>query len=262
MNTPITPWSRWRILVTLIGTVAVVVAMVVGVAILVVVRSDVRPDPTSAPSSPGKSAEQRRDLIAAAAMRPTRPEEARPGTPPAAEQPGTFPVPTATTEGPAGVPSGFPHTAAGAVGQLAAIQVTAIRRMSIDTTADIHRAWVAPGGPTLAEWRLTGAVRSFLAGAGMGPVKDRGTLLTVVPVGALVKGTDGPDWVVACVLLDVTAVVVRDSRVAYGVCERMEWTSGRWRVSPGTQPAPAPCTWPGTPAAVEAGWLGWREQVR
>ena len=35
----------------------------------------------------------------------------------------------------------------------------------------------------------------------------------------------------------------------------MLWTGGRWLIGPGAPPAPAPSTWAGSDASVEAGWL-------
>ena len=96
----------------------------------------------------------------------------------------------------------------------------------------------------------------------------------VVPVAGQVKGVDGDDWVLACVLVQVTAVITTTARIAYGHCERMQWqglpgqdtagrdaagqdAAGRWMIAPGTAPAPAPATWPGTDTAAEAGWRTW-----
>ena len=73
------------------------------------------------------------------------------------------------------------------------------------------------------------------------------------------KGSDGPDWAVACVLLDVQAWIKTESRMGYGLCSRMEWVDGRWQIAAGAEPAPAPSAWPGSNAAVAAGWLTWRE---
>jgi len=104
--------------------------------------------------------------------------------------------------------------------------------------------------------------------------------VTVTPVAGMVKGVDGDDWVLACVLLDVQAVITTDARIAYGHCERMQWTDGtarksaddtggagnaggpeagggRWMIAPGPSPAPAPSTWPGTDLAIKAGWRTW-----
>ena len=35
------------------------------------------------------------------------------------------------------------------------------------------------------------------------------------------KGVDGPDWLVACVLLEVRATISAEARMGYGYCERM-----------------------------------------
>ena len=57
------------------------------------------------------------------------------------------------------------------------------------------------------------------------------------PAAIQIKGTDGPDWVVACVLLDVRAALKAEARMGYGTCERMQWTGDRWLIGPGAPPA-------------------------
>jgi hypothetical protein len=76
---------------------------------------------------------------------------------------------------------------------------------------------------------------------------------------AMVKGTDGPDWVVACVLLDIQVSIRTEARMGYGHCSRMQWAEARWQIAPGVAPAKAPSAWPGSVAAVDAGWLTWQE---
>ena len=90
-------------------------------------------------------------------------------------------------------------------------------------------------------------------------------MVTATPVAGQVKGTDGPDWALACVLLDVRATITASARIGYGHCERMQWQQrdgqdGRWMIAPGAQPARAPSTWPGSEVAIEAGWATWVEQ--
>ena len=77
------------------------------------------------------------------------------------------------------------------------------------------------------------------------------------PVAAQIKGSDGRDWVLACVLLRLAAVAASSASVAYGHCEPMQWHHDRWQVAPGARPAPAPSTWPGTDLARRAGWRTW-----
>lgn len=224
--------------------------------------------PTGAPAA-GLSSDERRDRIAADPMPTSVPADAQPA-PPATELADPITIPPATTAGPAMVPSGFPHTPQGAVAQLAAIETTVLQAMSIPVAHAVHDAWALPGGTAAGEWSLTGHVRSFLGAARMGAEKDLRTVVMATPAAAQVKGTDGPDWVLACVLLEVRAVIESEARIGYGHCERMQWQSidtdgpnqtgtagGRWMIAPGETPALAPSTWPGSEAAIAAGWKMW-----
>ncbi|MCA0297287.1 MAG: hypothetical protein LCH96_18645 [Actinobacteria bacterium] len=205
-----------------------------------------------------------RDRIAAAPMASVDEDAAFTPHPATAMAPEIV-VPVAAVEaGPAGVPSGFPRTPEGAVGQLAAIEKAVLESMSLPTTRDIHRQWVEPGGPGVEEWELTRNVVSFLAaGRQGGQAKDITTVVTVTPAGALVKGSDGPEWTLACVLMDVQVAIRAEARMGYGFCSRMQWnpTEQRWLIGAGSPPAPAPSTWPGSGAAVKAGWLTWIDGV-
>lgn len=166
-------------------------------------------------------------------------------------------IPVAVQTGPANVLTGFPPTPQGAVGQLAQIEVAVLQAMSVPETARVHSAWALPGGVAARGWALARAVEGFLTSAGTGTTKPPGATVTATPVGALIKATDGPDWVLACVLLQVSADYLQHSETAYGHCERMQWGGGRWLIAPGEPPVSAPSTWPGTPEATEAGWLPW-----
>lgn len=111
----------------------------------------------------------------------------------------------------------------------------------------------------VAGWEIARHVQSFLGTAQMGPEKDVTTTVTVIPAAGLVKGRDGPDWVLACVLLEVRAVITTEARIGFGHCERMQWDDGRWLIAPGTPPARAPSTWPGTQPSIDAGWRTWTD---
>ena len=272
-------WGRARLMGILAAVAATAVVLLAGLGYAVV---DTLTRPPSAPvataadvvaggdpvtpgaarsagrGEPGAGSAARRDAITAESMLEVGAEAAAGGTP-AASPPPVIEVPPATSTGPAGVPSGFPRTPAGAVGQLGAIVVTVAEAMSIPTAHAVHDAWAAPGGVSAGQWEMTRNVQSFLAGAGMGHVKALGTRVVAVPVAGQVKGSDGPDWVVACVLIDLQVRVSEDARVAYGHCERMAWTGDRWRIAPGQAPARAPSTWPGSELSVRAGWRTWVE---
>lgn len=131
--------------------------------------------------------------------------------------------------------------------------------MSIPVAHQVHAAWSLPGGVSASEWAMTRNVQVFLTTLGdQGNAKDDSVLVTATPAAGQVKGTDGPDWVLACVLLDVRAAVATTARIGYGHCERLTWHNGRWQIAPGTPPAKAPSTWPGSDLALQAGWRTWQ----
>lgn len=197
---------------------------------------------------------QRRDAIAAAPMATVAQDAGlTPGV--AIALPPAIRLPAATTAGASGVPSGFPRTPEGAAAQLAAIEVRVLSAMSLPLATEVYRDWAMPGGVGAADWSQTRNVQSFLTHARQSSNQlDPGTLVSVTPAAIQIKGTDGHDWVLACVLLDVRAALKAEARMGYGTCERMQWTGDRWLIGPGTPPAPAPSTWPGSDASVEAGW--------
>ncbi len=260
------PWSRSRLLAMLAGIAVTLALLLTGLGMTVVSAITTPDAATAATTLPSADAVvvSVRDRIAAAPMAAVGEDAAF--TPDPASVPGPqIVVPIATVEaGPAGVPSGFPRTPEGAVGQLAAIEKAVLESMSLPITRDIHRQWVEPGGPGVEEWELTRNVVSFLAaGRQGGQEKDITTVVTVTPAAGMVKGSDGPAWTLACVLMDVQVAIRTEARMGYGFCARMQWnpTEQRWLIGAGNPPAPAPSTWPGSVAAVAAGWLAWTDEV-
>lgn len=273
-------WSPRRLRLFLAVAAGVVVLLVAGLgyAVTSAVTSPGRDDADPAPTRAARSASEVpsgaavRDRIAARPMLSVAPQDARAGRPSTTPVP-VLAVPAATRTGPAGVDTGFPRTPQGAVGQLAAIDVAVLQAMSVPYAHAVHDAWALPGAVGAARWELTGNVAAFLAGDGgrdgAGQAKEATTTVVATPAGAQVKGVDGPDWVLACVLLDVRAVIVTQARIGYGHCERMQWVggshestaddagAGRWMIAPGAPPARAPSTWPGTDLSVRAGWRAW-----
>ena len=260
------PWSRNRLLVMLAGITVTLGLLITGLGMAVwsaITTSEAAATP--APAGRGEAVVVSvRDRIAAAPMAAVDEDAAFTPDPATVVAPSIV-VPVATVEvGPAGVPSGFPRTPEGAVGQLAAIEKTVLESMSLPVAREVHRVWVAPGGPAMEEWEPTRNVASFLAaGRQGGQQKDLTTLVTLTPAAGFVKGSDGPDWTVVCVLMDVQVAIRTEARMGYGFCSRMQWhpTEERWLIAAGTPPAPAPSAWPGSVAAVEAGWLAWTEGV-
>lgn len=286
-------WGRAKLRAILAAGIAGAVALVtsLGLAVFYGLRTDgsssssvhdVSSSASVAASSPvtgaaiAGSGRSMRDVVAARPMMSVTAQDARRGIPAAVAGP-VIDVPAATGPGVAGVPTGFPHTPQGAVGQLAAIETTLLQGMSIRQTATAYESWALPGGVGVAGWAMTQNVQSFLASAGQGQTKDMTVVVTATPVAGQVKGTDGPDWVLACVLLDIRATVTTEARMGYGYCERMQWTPTtsitggpagpgaqagagthwRWMIAPGAPAAPAPSTWPGTELSFAAGWRTW-----
>lgn len=251
-------WPREKLLAVLAVGLIVGILLVASTAIWVI--NALRPEPIAAAHMAGSDdavQDQRRDALAAAPMAQVDRDAAFGGAPAwSAASAILIPEPE-VLRGPAGVPTGFPQTPEGAVGQLAAIDQAVLQAMSLQATADVHAAWSLAGAPPVQDWVLAGHVRSFLETAKQGTTKDVTTLVEVNPVGAQVKGTDGDDWVLACVLYDVRATIRTTSRIGFGRCERLQWADGRWQIAPGTQPAPAPSTWPGSQETKDAGWLTW-----
>ena len=94
----------------------------------------------------------------------------------------------------------------------------------------------------------------LLAAAGVSGVGSPQLSVVVRPVMGLVKGTVGPDFAVVCVDLEFTVTVAQTARAAVADCQRMTWVGDRWLIGAGPEPAPAPSVWPGTEAAITAGF--------
>ncbi|TRY19418.1 hypothetical protein FOJ82_00430 [Tessaracoccus rhinocerotis] len=198
-----------------------------------------------------------RDQIAAQPMLQVTPEDATSGTP-ALTPAEKIIIPPPTDTGAAGIPTGFPQTEAGAAAQLGEILASVLGWMDLNHARQVQAAWIQdPEAEPV--WPVLLLVQGFLEQAGMPLGLESPATMWVVPVAAQIKGSDGPGWVVACVLLDLTYTNVETARIAYGHCERMAWDGTRWLIAEGSHPPPAPSTWPGTDLARQAGWLTWEQ---
>jgi hypothetical protein len=255
-------WGRRRLMMILAAMAVMILSLVLGLIMVVhhaatqVWRADGTGRQPAVSDLQHRTGPVSQDAIAAEPMLEVQPGDSRPSAPAAVAGP-VIEIPPSTLTGPAGVPAGFPHTAEGAVAQLAAIQVTVLQGMSIPHTNDVYRGWALRGGVGGERWQMTANVQAFLAAAQMGQQKDVSTSVVAVPAAGQIKGMDGPDWLVACVLLEVRATISVEARMGYGYCERMQWQHGRWMIAPGTPPATAPSTWPGSELSIKAGWRSW-----
>jgi hypothetical protein len=261
-----TDWSRRRLL-GILATAVVVAALLLGGLVYAVylaiagIGDDASANTDVATGQTDRSTVAQgaahRDEIAAEPMLTVPESAAFPAETISSKAP-VIKIPAGTgVNGPAFVRTGFPHTPEGAIGQLTQIDLAVLQSMSLATAEEVYNAWALPGGVSSEEWWITASVRAFLTSTGMGEVKDPSSAVFLEPAAALVKGTDGPDWTTVCVLMKVTASYKQEGQIAFAHCERMQWVGGRWMVAPGTPPAPAPATWPGTQLAHEAGWRTW-----
>jgi hypothetical protein len=264
-------WGRQKVLALLVAGALAGVLLLVGLGLAVFYAIDpsptagtaaatLPPQPTAAgPQPPGDQQRARRDDLAAAPMRPAQASDAQPWVL-STRDPGSIVLPRSTTTGPVAVPAGFAHTPAGALAQLSAIDTAALDSASIGGARAVIDHWAAPGGPTAATWSGVLAMADFLSAAGLPAGKPPDLALVATPLMGLVKATDGGDWVVACVDFEVDATLARTARVAVADCQRMAWAAGRWVIGPGAEPAPAPSIWPGTDAAIDAGYKELRSE--
>jgi hypothetical protein len=249
-------WSSARLLAVALISALVALAVLVGVVLAVVaaVSSDESSEPPAGREVPPSStAVSREDALAAAPMPAADPGNALPG-PVATETADVLELPRATAVGAAGVPTGFPRTPEGALAQLAAIDVTAMESGSMDGVRRVIAGWAAPGGPTAQTWSGVRGMARLLSAAGLSSAGSPQLAVVVRPVMGLVKGTVGPDFAVVCVDSEFTVTVERTARIAIADCQRMVWAGERWVIGPGAAPAPAPSLWPGTEAAIAAGY--------
>jgi hypothetical protein len=249
-------WGPARLLVLVAGSALLALAVLTGLVLAVIgALTGDEPDATDAArqaAAPPTEVSQQ-DALAAAPMPAADSDAALPG-PVSSQAADVLGVPHATGVGPAEVPTGFPRTPEGALARLAAIDVTAMQTGSMGGVRQVIAAWAAPGGPTPETWSGVDGMASLLSAAGLSSAGSPQLAIVVRPVMGLIKGTVGAEFAVVCVDLEFTVTVEQTSRIAVADCQRMAWAGDRWVIGPGAEPAPAPSVWPGTDAAVAAGW--------
>lgn len=164
-------------------------------------------------------------------------------------------VPTATRTNAAGVGEGFPPSAEGAIGQLAALDVVALADLNAATYNGAYRSISLLGAPDPSATPLGSQVEKIynqvvVQGSNAAPISSRWQL-----AGAQVKGvTNGGRSVVVCVAGELQAVQANSTEAGTGDCQSMRFTGTDWRIAPGPVAALAPITWPGSAAFNRAGY--------
>ena len=249
--------TRRRLQILLGTAVVVVVALVAGAAWSVAAMlEDAPPARPNATVHTGPVNASNEDELADAALPPGTLADAQPGTL-STKTTGTITLPGSRRIGPAGVPTGYPHTPQGALAQLIAIDRAAIEPAQVARAQDVISAWAAPGGPDAQSWSGVAAVATLLSSAGFPATGAPELQIRLEPAMGFIKGTVGDDFVVGCVDFVIIATAGQVNRIAAADCQRMVWHGDRWVIGPGDEPAPAPSLWPGSQASIDAGyqWL-------
>lgn len=264
-------WNRDKILVLLAGGTLILGLLGVGLALALVdlVRGSgdsASADRTAVPAvgRDGRAAAaaaavdsaglvSTRDELAARAM-PQVPQSASRPSAISLQDPGPpIVLPPATGLGPAGVPTGFPRTPQGALAQLAALDAAALSSGSVAGARAVIAGWALPGGPTTTSWSGVRAIAGLLEAAGV--AGGTGQLAVVAtPSMGLIKGTDGPDFVIPCIDFAIDVTVNTTARAAIADCQRMVWSGERWLIGPGPEPADPPSVWPGSELSITVGY--------
>jgi hypothetical protein len=289
-DTPAPEWSRQKMLALLVGAGITVLALVVGLVLAVVyavhpVRHPEAAADTTRTSANGTSAggsgaagsggsrtgTDPRDVLADRAMPAVNSDASHPGPVSAADPATTIVVPAATAPGPAHVPTGFPHTPQGAIGQLAAIDEVALESGSLAGARSVITSWAMPGGPTASSWSLIRALITLFDETGVSSGGFSQLALVLTPVMGEIKGSIGPDFVVPCIDFELDITLQQTARGADADCQRMVWNpdptapggaGGRWMIGPGSEPAYPPSVWPDTDTAIAVGYHDLRQEPR
>lgn len=208
---------------------------------------------TAAGTGP-RSAADARDVLAARPM-PAVPESASHPAPVSDRDPGLpIVLPPPTVNGPAGVPTGFPHTPEGAMAQLASIDQAALQSGSLSGARAVVAAWALPGGPTTSSWSGVRAMSTLLNATGLSGGGSPQLAVVLTPLMGQIKGSVGPDFVVPCVDFELDVTLQQTARGATADCQRMIWHLDRWMIGPGDEPAQPPSVWPDSDLAVSVGY--------
>ncbi len=239
-------WGRGKLLAVLVTGVAGVMLAVCGLALGVYYSALADPDDAKAQLATAEPPADEQPGLGQDSAAAARPGDLT------TEQFEEIVVPAPEVLGRAGVSSGFPRTPEGALAQLVAIDQHVLQSASVDTAQRVITEWAVTGGPTAESWSGVHAVAALLSSSGV--TRDGSTALTVAASPEMGLIDSSGDEVLACVNFVVTAFMTKTASVAAADCQRMTWVDGRWMIAAGPEPDQAPSVWPGTEAALQAGY--------
>lgn len=274
---PAPQWTREKMLALLIGVTVMGLVFLLGVGLFVyyALQPDhhaAQGDGNGAPSTSTSTAEPgdggqpgsgqgARDALAAKAMPQVNEAASHPSAVSSASPGEPIVLPAATRVGPAGVPTGYPHTPEGALAQVAAIDQVALQSGSLGTARDVIAKWAMPGGPDGQTWSGVQALESLMTDTQTAGTAQLAIVLT--PLMGQIKGSVGPDFTIPCIDFELDVTLTQTARGAVADCQRMVWqvdsNGGRWMVGPGTEPATPPSVWPDTDLAIRVGYRDLRK---
>jgi hypothetical protein len=222
----------------------------------------------SASRQPGSGSDPR-DRLADQAMPAVSADAAHPGPVSTADPGAPITLPAATLTGPAQVPTGFPHSPAGAMAQLAAIDQVALQSGSLPAARDVIANWAQPGGPSTSNWSLIQGLITLFDETGLSGGGSSQLTIVLTPLMGQIKGSVGADFVIPCIDFELDVTLQQTARGADADCQRMVWmppptsaggVGGRWLIGPGSEPASPPSVWPDTDTAIAVGYRDlWQE---
>ncbi|KJK43565.1 hypothetical protein UK23_32715 [Lentzea aerocolonigenes] len=155
------------------------------------------------------------------------------------------------------IPGGFPDTPEGALGQLKALNETALASADPQVYARGYRELSEPGAPDPGSTGLAALLRSMRSRAQL-PATGSVAGLTasyLVTHGQVKGAVPASHYVVVCVLGQLSIGFNGEVAAAgVGDCQAMRWSGTEWRIASGALAAAAPCAWPGSADMVKAGY--------
>lgn len=162
-------------------------------------------------------------------------------------------LPPSKSTSPAGVATGFPRTAEGALAQLKAVDEAGMQGLSVDTARAVYKDSFASGNPDFYQEGWIGPIADRMTGS---PADSYTATMTVQQ--GLIRGTaENGSFAFVCIVgkLQIDTKYSGSQTLPIPDCEAMRWNGTRWMVVPQSS-VQAPNV---SPHSAEAYRLGFRD---